>query len=174
MCDMKIFKPTFFISMCLTLAIMLTSFGVHEYYITICNVEHINTDQRLEISIKFIAHDLEADILQQTGESIKLDQKNDQIDSVLNRYITDHLSISNNKKDIVLIYIGFEFSLDEECMVYFESEQVKEPKKLEITNTLLVNTFKEQENIVNVTIDEQTLQHSYNKNITNHIFNIDE
>lgn len=74
------------------------------------------------------------------------------MDALIRKYMSNHLQLSINGKNLPLNYVGFEND-KEAIMIYVESEQVKNITKMEVSSTVLYDLFEDQTNIFHVTVN---------------------
>lgn len=125
----------------------------HETYTSICEINLSEERKSIEISIEITAHDI---VYLFENEKIGLlkplfkDDKEYFNDSILKKYIDQHFMISHKENKVDLTFLGNEISLDGVLMVYMESKMKKPLKSIEIKNDLLISSFPNQQNIVNL------------------------
>ncbi|MFP5471614.1 MAG: DUF6702 family protein [Bacteroidia bacterium] len=143
------------------------SLSAHEYYIAIFEVGLSKDERSIQISAKFIAHDLEEAIMSTNGPHLNLGSKNEhpQADSLLFDYILRNFSINVNKKKISPIFVGKDVEFDEDLWVYIEIPLDEKMKEMSITNTCLISDFPSHQNIMHVTIKGQLKTYVFTKNI---------
>ena len=151
--------------------LLSSSFMLHTYYVSICSIEYVESDKAFELSFKFTAHDIEKAIKNESKIDLHLGEKNEFIksDSLLNDYISSNFKIKTTS-DLQLVYVGKEFKMDETLWVYLEVKNVINSKELEIENTLLIETFRGQKNIVHYKKQTKTNSYSFNRRNTNYTF----
>ena len=91
------------------------------------------------------------------------------IDSILKKYINKHFMVFHKKNKVDLTFLGNEISLDGILMVYMESKMKKPLKSIEIKNDLLISSFPNQQNIVNLKGSIKS-SYTFNQYETKHVF----
>jgi hypothetical protein len=159
-----------------TLVLVLSSFTLHTYYVSVCSIDYNTLNNNIEVSLKFIAHDLEKAIESEYGIDLNIGEpiQYEQTDSILNLYIKDHFKLTNNNTVINLELLGKEFNLDESFYVYYQAAQETKPSELIIHNTLLTSTFPGQENITHINFGTIQKSYSFNKINTQYTYKTDE
>jgi hypothetical protein len=120
---------------------LLTSlaFTTHKYYLSLTQIEYNKDQKSLEVIINVFMY----------GINLKLTTKDElkDADVYFNNYLTKKLIFTINNKIVTYNYIGKEYEGD---LVYFYLEiAVKEnPISLEVSNTILLTYFDQQQNIV--------------------------
>mgnify|MGYP001084203842 CR=1 FL=1 len=138
-----------FISSILT----LLSF-VHPFHISVTSIYHASEESSLQITVKIFADDLEEALNRDTnGATTYVDVLNPpnpiRLDSIVQNYLQKHLAFTVNEKTTQPQFLGFERE-DLTMWCYLEVTAVKKLEKVTVQNTLLLNTFEDQANIVHV------------------------
>lgn len=138
----------------------LLSFSVkaHDYYIAIFEVNLSKDEKSLQVSAKFIAHDVEESIMKSNGQYLNLLSSNEhpKADSLLGDFLVKNLSFKINGVEAPIIYEGKEVELDEDLWIYFEIPITeKKIKTIDIINTCLITDFPSHQNIMHVSIRGQ-------------------
>ena len=123
----------------------------HPYYISMTEIEHDKTNNSLEISVRIFTDDLEKTIRQAYNGKVDLLNNSEKANSekLIQQYITKHLSLKADNKNLNLQFIGFE-SEEGSIWSYFEIDNIGSIKTLEITNTILYDYKEEQINFMHI------------------------
>jgi len=169
---MSKFAPLFFMMLRKTLIIFLLlltlSFVPHNYYVTITEIAYNSSNKKMEISLKFIGHDLEYALEKEgfpnmfLGTEKELEKAND----FIYQYINQHFEIKTDENMLLYKLIGKEVNNDDFIYCYIETESIDNFSTVEIKNTLLNNYFKEHINIVYLTAGEQRFNFRLNNEKT--------
>ncbi len=169
---MSKFAPLFFMMLRKTLIIFLLlltlSFVPHNYYVTITEIAYNSSNKKMEISLKFIGHDLEYALEKEgfpnmfLGTEKELEKAND----FIYQYINQHFEIKTDENNLLYKLIGKEVNNDDFIYCYIETESIDNFSTVEIKNTLLNNYFKEHINIVYLTVGEQRFNFRLNNEKT--------
>lgn len=154
------------------MALLLNGFAMlHEYYISITNIEYNPMSQSIEISQQYIAHDVEKAIFIKHKVDLHLAEPNEhpKADSILEVYFRDNFELSIDST-IQLNWVGREVKLDESLLIYLQSEKIEQPNKLTVKNTSLTEVFPAQSNITHVKVGERQLTKSINRITNTHTF----
>lgn len=146
-------------------AVLLFSFSAHKYYVSITEVELNPESNTLEISIKFIGHDLEA-ALESAGVpnlNLGIEKEHKKADDFLLKYIQKHFEIRINEKLISYHFVGKEINNKDFIYCYLESEELHSPNKIEFTNTLLTEKYKDQSNILYLKVGDEKFDYTFTK-----------
>lgn len=145
--------------------------ALHEYYISITNIEYNPISKTIEISQQYIAHDVEKAIFTKHNVHLHLAEPNEhpKADSILEVYVRDNFELSVDSA-IHLNWVGREVKLDESLLIYLQSNEMKSPERITVKNTSLTEVFPAQSNITHVKIGSQQHTKSINKITNTHTF----
>lgn len=141
------------LSSLLLIVFILSSFGEHKFYVSIGELRHKPEKNRLEIALKVFTDDLEKAIQKnhtdfKIGTQTDLDKNAQQ----LNTYFLKHFTTSANTGPWEII--GYELNYDV-VWIYMESTFLsKDSTEFTLTNTILMDVYPEQVNIINFTNSE--------------------
>ena len=124
-------------------------FLVHTFYISLLTLEYKPEQQKIEYTLKLTAHDTEKALANAIGEK-KYNLEKQSIttnDSLLSQYVNTRCLIEINGNPQRPHYIGYELD-DEELYIFQEIEVQEKPTKINIFNSLLLETFDQQVNEV--------------------------
>lgn len=136
------------------LPILLLLGSAHEFYLSLTEINYNEEDKTLEISIKLFTDDL-AQALKMAGApemEIGTDREAPEANEYIERYLQSNLKLLLNGKSINYIYLGKEAELDA-TWCYVEVENVKKVQTLEVQNSIFVEVFETQTNMVNTFIN---------------------
>ncbi|SFU10452.1 hypothetical protein SAMN04489724_4005 [Algoriphagus locisalis] len=123
----------------------------HPFHLSLTEIKWNEETEHLEISQKIFWDDLEIALSAYHDESI--DFLNPAIKEKLNKqietYLADQTTIWIEDKAVKLKFLGYEVE-DDAAWFYFESELVKEPSLVKVKNSVLINDFPDQKNVVQV------------------------
>lgn len=125
----------------------------HPFYISVTEINHNASAKSLEISCKFFAEDFEQTLEKayKTQLDISLAKDKASFDKFIPDYISKHLSLVVDGRQVALNYIGFEKE-KESVYAYFEVSNVAAVKNISATNSLLHDFIDQQINIMHVTV----------------------
>lgn len=137
----------------------------HKFYVSITQID-INKDlHKLEISARIFTDDLEASVMGQSGQKLRLgsDKVHPKADSLLFDYLLTGFKIRQEGKEVDLVFIGKEVEADV-TWIYLESREGISPgRPLVIRNGLLHELFPDQKNLVNVRLGKQTFSQIHSR-----------
>lgn len=127
---------------------------VHPFYVSVVEIEHNAKAQTLEISCKIFTDDFEKALRMQYHTHVDLldhDSKN-AMNKLVSGYVLQHLAIRVEGKPVKMKYLGYEQV--EECIYsYYEVAAIPSVKNITVTDNLLYEYKKEQENLLHVTVN---------------------
>ncbi|HRJ29351.1 MAG TPA: hypothetical protein PLV21_00675 [Cyclobacteriaceae bacterium] len=130
----------------------------HPIHISVTEIEFDEKEKELEIVMRIFADDLETSIRKARNEP-ELDllhpPTNTTTDELAKEYILKRFQVTLGDKVQRLNYLGSEF--DGEALVfYIQVSQVKNFKAVTIMNSVILETYDDQSNIVHVTVSGKT------------------
>ena len=142
-------------------AVMALGF-LHPFHVSVTEMDYNKRNRHLEISIRIFTDDLE-NILERYANTdfdlyVSLDDTVTQ--KVLKSYLEANFSLKQNGKPIPLDYVGSEADADV-IWCYLESPPLKSPETVNVRNTLLLDLFDDQINLVHLVIGHKTRSRKY-------------
>ncbi len=128
--------------------------AVHEYYISLTQIEYVANKKSVQIISRLFVDDFENALRARYREDLTFggQEETENIDEYVERYIKDKLTIKINGTKANFTYIGKESDIDiVKC--YLEIEGVERIDSFEVTNKLLFDLIEEQQNIVKTKIN---------------------
>lgn len=128
------------------------AFATHEFYVSICDIQHNVKAATLEITLKIFTDDFEKALLQESGEKLQLGtiQESSKADELILAYLQKHFKIILDENSTPAFnYLGKEVEINE-MWCYLEIEGVSNIESIEVQNFILTQEFPKQSNIVNV------------------------
>ena len=125
----------------------------HPFYISVTEINHNIDDKNLEISCKIFTEDLETVLSKASGSKIDLFNPKDKpaVEKQISAYIRKHLVLKLDNKPVVLEFVGFEKE-NEAVWCYLQVSNTLPPKKIDINNDLLYDSFNEQINLMHISV----------------------
>lgn len=109
-----------------------------DFHTSTTKVEYENGS--LKLMAKFFTDDLEKAV----GASVN---SKDSFDARAKAYTGNKLSIRVNGTAVPLVYVGFQTN-DKSTRLYYKVDNVKDIKELDVTNSMLIELFPDQQNLV--------------------------
>jgi len=125
----------------------------HPFYVSVVEINHNTSESSLEISCKMFADDFENTLKNQFKTNIDLTHPKDSklLDRQVFEYLQKNLQVNINGKSAPYAFVGFEKE-SEAAWCYLEVKQVPSVKNLELTNTLLYESYPSQISIMHVLV----------------------
>ncbi|MGB0777863.1 MAG: DUF6702 family protein [Flavobacteriaceae bacterium] len=128
--------------------LLLMSFSLHKYYISLTQIEYIEDQKSLQIISSVFIDDLELTFQKEFDSDLRIgEQSNSYLDSLSQIYLDKNLLISINDEPLRLELIASEVETDE-IFFYIEALNVEPFNAMTVRNTILFQEFKTQENII--------------------------
>ncbi|HMQ06101.1 MAG TPA: hypothetical protein PKC30_02315 [Saprospiraceae bacterium] len=131
---------------------------LHNYHVSNCDIKYNQHTQSIQISLHVFIDDIE-DALRLTGADhlfILSEKETQEAHFHLEEYFNRHLHIFIDGQRAVLDFLGKESSGDYmAAWCYFEIYNIVNPKEIEVVNTLLLEVFDDQKNIVTIRKNQQ-------------------
>jgi len=141
----------------LVLLILLPTlaFTTHKYYVSSTKIEYKKEARSLQITMRIFIDDLQETINTTYSKNLELALPNEpgEIDSLINNYVSKKFEIIINDEQKKYSYLGKEYNNDE-IYIYLEIENVEFIKAIEIKNSMLMELFPEQQNIIKLYIND--------------------
>jgi len=145
-----------FLQIFLFLITSLCNDSVHEYHLSNTEIRYNQEDQALQITTRIFIDDLEESLGNEghTGLSLCTEKEPAYADSLVAEYLFEKIFIAVDEEEVAYSYLGKEISDDLIAVwCYLEVEGVTPQKSIEIENTVLLETFDDQQNIVRIKSD---------------------
>lgn len=144
----------------LALLVLFGGWHLHEFYVSLTEIRYNPSAERMEVSMRIFADDLDRALMERTGMQTQLGTELEapSADSLLGAYLLDCFSVNVNGDKAEFQYLGKEPEADA-LWCYLESKPVSRPQSVTIYHGLLTEIFPEQVNIV------QVYQEKWNKGL---------
>lgn len=121
----------------------------HPFYISVCDIAHDPETKALQVSQRVFLNDLETTLRKKYN--VRLDvvypENKSLRDSLIQDYILDNLEIKVDGKSRNRTYLGHEIE-DDAMWCYIEYHNVKKVRELSVKNTVFLEMFDTQANLV--------------------------
>ena len=129
--------------------------AVHPLYITVTEINLNPQDKTLEIACKVFTSDLETALEKLAHGKVDLSDGSAAGKAAGDKWVSDyvprHLQLAVDGHPTALAYVGREKEADG-TWCYFQVSGVSSVKKLDITNTVLYDSFEQEINIMHVNV----------------------
>ena len=128
----------------------------HPFYISLTEIRYNPANKSLEIAQKIFWDDLEVALgdIHKTKVDFLNPMDRKALEEMAKGYLLEKNEIRINGQKVTLNYLGFEIE-EEAAWFYLEAEKVPAPKTVEVYNTVLIQHFDGQQNIVNFYMDRK-------------------
>jgi len=135
----------------LLLTIPLLAFSLHKYYISLCEIEYVEEQQSVQITLGMFINDIEFTLNKDSNTKLNIATKEetDSIDNYFKNYLNQHFKININNKLQTFNYIGKKYD-DDIVRFYLEITNIKDIKSIEVSNTSLFRDFDNQQNLIKI------------------------
>lgn len=123
----------------------------HPFFISLTEIRYNPSSQKMEIAQKIFWDDLEVALGNHFDEKVDFLNPTDKakLDRQVKEYLLKNNQVTVNGKMLTLNFLGFEIEEDA-AWFYIESSTSELPKTVEVKNTILLEDFDGQQNIVHV------------------------
>jgi plasmid maintenance system killer protein len=129
----------------------MSSFGMHKFYMAIYQINYAPEKKMLQITARIFVEDINKALEKKYNKKAFLGSGKESIESeeLLKKYLAEKFSIKVNGQYKAINLLSEE--MDGDVLVcYLKINDITKIKSLEIYNSVLVECFAEQQNIVNV------------------------
>jgi len=136
--------------------IPLTAFSVHKYYISLCEIEHNEKQNSVQITLGMFIDDIELTLNKnhKTKLNIATVDEYSAIDQYFEEYLNKHFIITINNKLKAYEYIGKEYE-DDIVRFYLEIPYIEHIQSISVKNTSLIKFFEDQQNIIKIKANQK-------------------
>ncbi|QED36263.1 hypothetical protein FK178_00295 [Antarcticibacterium arcticum] len=130
----------------------LSSFSaVHKFYVSVTEIEHNGKNKSLQIISRVFTDDLESVLKTRFDPEIRLGKKVETpgVDAYIEKYLGQRFTVEVDGKPLEIKFLGKEYENDM-TLFYLEIPEVKEFSKITVKNTILLDMFEEQKNLIHV------------------------
>ncbi|MET2984919.1 DUF6702 family protein [Aureibaculum conchae] len=157
----------------LLLILPIFAFTPHKFYISLIKVEFKPEQEAVQITMRIFIDDLQKVINETNDINIELAVKNEvkNSDELIIKYIEDNFYITINSKNTSYNYLGKEYDNDI-VYLYLEITNIKKMNSIEVNDTMLMDYFPTQKNIIKLKANnsKKTLFLTKNKNKESYTF----
>lgn len=140
----------------LLLIVPLFAFTAHKYYLSLTQINYNSKNKSVEVIINIFIDDLETALTKIHNKKFELDTKNEPEDSDIYffKYLQKNVKFKVDGKSYNFDYIGKEYDGDV-VFFYLEIKNVATLKEIEINNTILLEHFPQQQNLVKSKVNKK-------------------
>lgn len=121
----------------------------HKFYMSRTEINHNESNKSLEITVQIFTDDFEYSLENSTKNKIRLGTSKEHIgtDKFIEKYFKNNFSVSINGSPKSYSYLGKEVEIHK-TYCYFEITNIDDFSTITIKNTILLDYFKDQKNII--------------------------
>jgi len=126
-----------------------TTAGVHEFYLSVTDINYSVEKQSLQIISRVFTDDFEDVLNKRYQKDFKLIPSLEvkEVKTYIERYVKDKLFIKSDGKLLALKYLGKKYE-DDMIYLYIEIENIDELNSITIENLILTDLFEQQKNMI--------------------------
>jgi len=145
----------------------------HKFYVSISQIDVNSENSSLEITSRIFTHDLTAAVEKEHNTRLLLgtEREDPGAKEKIGKYLQDHFHLIQSGNELDYIFLGFEIENDI-IWLYIEAAYIDELKELSVENSLIMELFEDQKNIVNLRFDGKTRSYICTKSEPSRTFTI--
>lgn len=129
-----------------------TASTVHKFHMALYQINYDSEKKMLQITSRLHIEDLNKALEKKYKKKITIENENSSSEEVLlKEYLTNRFSIKVNGQVKHLNFLSKEIE-DDELVIYSNIKNIAKINTLEIQNTVLIECFSDQQNMINVTV----------------------
>ena len=145
-------------------ALPLMAASAHKYYFSVTQADYDVKSKSLKMVTRVFYDDLEKVFQERYDKTIKVDKTYDQekLDAYIQKYFNSKFIVSINGKEQKLSYIGHKDEVDY-VVCFVQVKNITNPQSIEIENTLLMDMFPDQKNVIHLQVGNTKKSYLLNK-----------
>ncbi|WP_396150755.1 DUF6702 family protein [Flavobacterium sp.] len=142
------------LSLLVILFSFLSAFTLHKFYVGVFQIDYFKEKKAVQITARLFIDDLEKALYKKHNKHIYITTKDEiaEANTLIANYLSEKLKIKINNKSQSLQFLTKEQE-DNIVICYLKIPFKDNIKDLEITNTVLSDIFKEQQNLVHLNLN---------------------
>jgi predicted RNase H-related nuclease YkuK (DUF458 family) len=142
------------LSLLVILFSFLSAFTLHKFYVGVFQIDYFKEKKAVQITARLFIDDLEKALYKKHNKHIYITTKDEiaEANTLIANYLSEKLKIKINNKSQSLQFLTKEQE-DNIVICYLKIPFKDKIKDLEITNTVLSDIFKEQQNLVHLNLN---------------------
>ena len=144
-------KKGIVVALLLFFAFSISSFGVHKFYMAIYQINYVPEKKMLQITSRIFVDDLNKTLEKKYNKKSFLgtDKETAESTDLLKKYLAENFTLKVNGQYKTMNFLSKE--MDGDVLVcYLNAKDISKINSLEIYNSVLIDCFAEQQNIVHV------------------------
>lgn len=144
---------------CLLVLISCSFSPYHKFYVSVTEIEHHKRSESLQIISRVFIDDFENLLKMRYDSNLRLGKnESSQSDAYIQKYLDQKIEIFVDGRPLQLHYLGKEYENDM-MVFYIEAPNVSAFRSIKVKNTVLMDLFEEQKNLIHV------IQKGYTKSL---------
>lgn len=142
------------LSLLVILFSFLSAFTLHKFYVGVFQIDYFKEKKAVQITARLFIDDLEKALYKKHNKHIYITTKDEiaEANTLIANYLSEKLKIKINNKSQSLQFLTKEQE-DNIVICYLKIPFKDNIKDFEITNTVLSDIFKEQQNLVHLNLN---------------------
>ena len=134
--------------------LFLSSFAVHKFYVSVTQIDYVQSKKRIELTSRIFIDDLEKGLNKRFNKKVNLTSTKElpEAEELIKSYLKEKIKISINKKPQNIEFLAREVEGDV-LILYTKIAISKKINTFEIYNSLLTEVYADQQNIVHTNIN---------------------
>jgi hypothetical protein len=147
-------KRIFKIFILLILTAGLTSAAAHKFYVGVFQMEYVPAKKQVQLTSRLFVDDLEKTLNKKYGKRFYFGSKHEfeGAEEYLKKYLAEKMEVSINGKAQPVKFLAREME-DDVLICYYTIQAPNEVKFVNVSNSVLMESFSEQQNIIHVKIN---------------------
>lgn len=131
--------------------VSLSSFGVHKFYMAIYQINFAPEKKMLQITSRIFLDDFNGALTKKYNKKTFLGTDKESVEDVnlLKKYLAENFAIKVNGQTKTMNFLSKEMD-DDVLVCYLNVKEISKINTLEIHNSVLIDCFAEQQNIVHL------------------------
>jgi len=147
-------KKKFIYALLVVIFLGLTAMGAHKYYVGVFQMEHVPQKKVVRLTARVFIDDMETALYKKYKKKLYLGDGRELPDAAeyLKKYFAENVEVKLNSKLKAIKYLGKEVE-DDILVCYYTIPAEGIIAKIEVKNTLLLDSFLDQQNYIHVKIN---------------------
>ena len=143
------FRTTFFL---LLIFPIMAFTNAHKFYLSVTEVNYAANQNSLQITTRLFVDDFQNVLQKRYSKDLTLIKGENKArdNKYISKYFKEKLQFSIEEQDLKMNFIGKRYE-DDLIICYFEINNVENFKTIQISNSLLLDLFEDQKNLVHFT-----------------------
>jgi len=151
----------FIITLFLSLGLQSAPSSDHKFYLSNTTIEFNSQNRAIEITSKIFTDDIEHAIEAQCYRYHSLYPQTPEVYELVKKYIGENLNLQVAGRNVVINFLGY--SVDNDMTTLFLEGNYFDPISVVVNNTILLDMYSDQQNIVEVRWNGQSKREYFTK-----------